>query len=731
MRWPAFLFALACLHAPAPAAIAQTTTHVRRVAEPPRLEEFLDGSVPPDAIAITDFIQREPGDGVPASQNTAAYLSYDDDRLYVVFICRDTEPDKVRARLTRRENFEGDDAVGIVLDTFFDRRRAYIFLVNPLGIQLDGITAEGQEDDYSFDTLWHSEGRLTPFGYIVRIEIPFKSLRFPSTGAQKWGVALARLIPRANETSFWPAITRNIAGFVQQLAPLEGLERISPGRNLQFIPYAAFAAARTPDRAGAYDTDADARTGIDAKLVLKDAFSVDVALNPDFSQVESDEPQVTINERFEVFFPERRPFFIENATYFESPIQLFFSRRVADPQFGGRITGKKSGWALGALAIDDRAAGRRAGPDGVLPGGRAGIAVLRAQRDFGEQSSVGVFVTNRDFDESSSRVASADGRIKLNANWVARGQATYSATRELDGRSWNAPAWFASIGRESRGFQYEASYLDISPDFRVPLGFVQRTDLRQVEQRASYTWRPTSGRVVGFGPEMIAWTIWDHRGRLQEWFVSPEFEVELRGQTSFGIDHREQMELFEGTEFRKRSTELSAASEWLKWLSGSVEYSWGGEVNFDPASGVAPFLGTERSAEIGVTIRPYPALRLDQTYLYSALSVRDPIAARPAARAGDSVFRNHILRTRVNYQFTKELSLRAIVDYGAVLPDTALVDLERRKDTTGDVLFTYLLNPGTALYVGYTDRYENLRERGRFRSSGRQVFVKASYLLRF
>ena len=731
MRWPSFASAAAMVCFCAAVATAQPTVQIQRASDPPEIDDFLQGPPPSAGVEITGFAQREPGDGTPASQSTTAYLSYDDEHLYVVFVCRDAEPDRIRARMTRRENFIGDDAVGVVLDTFYDRRRAYIFLVNPLGIQLDGIVAEGQEDDYSFDTLWHSEGRLTPFGYVVRMALPFKSLRFPAAAAQKWGVALARLIPRANETSFWPYITRRVAGFVQQLATLEGLERISPGRNLQFTPYAAFAAARTPQLVGpSYAADADLRTGLDAKLVVKDAFTVDLALNPDFSQVESDEPQVTINERFEVFFPERRPFFIENATYFDTPIQLFFSRRIADPQFGGRVTGKTGGWALGAIAIDDRAPGRRAIAGLPPAGGRAGVAVVRAQRDFGEQSSVGLFATNRDFGSSFSRVGSADGRVKLNANWVARGQAAFSETAGRDGRAETGAAWFAAIGRQSRGFQYEASYSDIAPDFRVPLGFVRRVDLRQLEQRANYTWRPSAGRVVGFGPEMIAWAIWDHSGRLQEWFFSPEFEVELRGPTSFGVDHREQMELFEGIEFRKRSTELSVRSEWLEWLSGSLEYAWGSEVNFIPAAGVLPFLGSARAIEAGLTLRPYAPLRIDQTYLFSGLAVRDGVNGA-AARQGDTVFRNHILRTRVNYQFTRELSLRAIVDYGAVLPNASLVDLERRKDVTGDLLLTYLLNPGTALYVGYTDRYENFAEPGAFRSSGRQVFVKASYLLRF
>jgi hypothetical protein len=722
---------------------AQPTSHISisRVSEPPRLEDYLNGAPPGAARPITGFVQREPGDGVPASQRTAAYLSYDDDHLYVVFVCHDRQPDQVRARRTRREGFMGDDAVGIVLDTFHDKRRAYIFLVNPLGIQLDGITAEGQDDDYSFDTLWRSEGALTPFGYVVWMAVPFKSLRFPAGADQTWGVALGRIIPRANETSFWPQITRRVAGFIQQFATLEGLERISPGRNIQLIPYGAFAGARFLEPARtAYESEADGRVGLDAKLVVKDAFTVDMALNPDFGHVESDEPQVTINQRFEVFFPERRPFFIENATYFEAPIQLFFSRRVADPQFGGRITGKVGGWALGAIAVDDRAPGRPSVADTSASDGRAGIAVVRAQRDFGEQSSVGLFVTSRDFADSFSRLGSMDGRVKLGANWIVIGQAAFGRTSDVGAEARTGSALFASVRRDGRQFQYSATYEDIDPGFRAPLGFVRRVDIRQISQRIEYNWRPAGGRVVSFGPNLIARANWDHAGQLQDWLVSPDFSLEPKGQTFVGIDHRQEMELFEGIEFRKRSTEIGARSDWLRWVSLAAAYTWASEINFFPAEGITPFLGSARTAQAGVTLRPFPPLRIDQTYLFSGLAVRDRVPQRPGVREGAEVFRNHILRSRVNYQFTRELSMRAIVDSAAVLPNAALVDLARRKDVTADVLFTYLLNPGTALYVGYTDRYESFDSLGAgtaaplsppFRSVGRQVFVKASYLFRF
>lgn len=715
-------------------ALAQPTLRITRVTEPPNIDEYLKGTPPADAVHVTDFVQRDPNDGIPSTQRTEAYVSYDDRSFYVVFVCRDSEPDRIRARLTRRESFGGDDFVGVLLDTFHDRRRSYIFAANPLGIQMDGVASEGQDDDYSFDTLWHSEGRLTPFGYVVWMSIPFKSMRFSAAPQQTWGVAFARAIPRTSETAFWPAITRRVAGTAQQFATLEGLERISPGRNIQLIPYGAFAGARFLDAARTqYDTDVDGRVGLDGKFVIKDAFTLDVALNPDFSQVESDEPQVTINQRFEVFFPERRPFFIENATYFETPINLVFSRRIADPQFGARLTGKRAGLALGALAIDDRAPGRR-----VLPGApgfedRAGVGILRAQRDFGEQSSIGFLATTRDFGPFASRVVSADGRVKLNENWFAEGQAIFSHTASGSAPALNGGAVDASIGRSSRTFTYEAQFTDISPDFRAPLGFVRRVDIREVQQEVGYTWRP-GGRVLRFGPEVRTSAIWNHDGVLQDWFFSPDVGIEFAGQTELELDHRQSMELFEGTEFRKRSTGISFSTDRLSWLSFATDFETGTEINFFPGSGIAPFLARAREASVRVVLRPLAQLRIEQRYLYSGLSLRGAIPERLLERDGSSIFTNHILRTRVNYQFTRALSMRAILDYDTLSPNAALIDEERERRLTGDVLFTYLVNPGTAVYIGYTDRYDRDefdRFRSRFRSSGRQVFVKASYLFRF
>jgi hypothetical protein len=682
-------------------------------------------------IAVTDFRQREPGDGTPVSQATTAYLSYDDANLYVVFVCRD-DPAKVRARVARREEIGADDQVVLYLDTFRDHKRAYFFMINPLGVQLDGIMTEGQDDDLSWDAVWQSDGRVTPDGYVARMTIPFRSLRFPRAPVQTWGVAIGRVIRRSSEEAYWPLLTKRVKGFVPQFAALEGLADISPARNVQATPYSTLARARfLDDDVPAMVTDDDHRLGLDAKLVLRDALTLDATMNPDFSQVESDDPQVTTNQRFDLFFPEKRPFFIENSGYFQTPVNLFFSRRVVDPGAGVRLTGKAGRWAVGAIAINDRAPGRVASPD-PLAGSRAAVGALRIQRELGEESTVGFLVTHRDLEGSFDRALSLDSRLKLGSNWAFAGQLMRSETRELDSARTrrSGTGVLAQIEREGRHFDYTGSYLRFSPDFAVPLGFVQRLAIQQTEHEWKVRLRPDGKAVLNYGPTVSVAYVWDPDGVQLDREIKGEFQVEMVGETELQVEHARAFELFEGIPFRPYSSQVSLATQWLKWLGVDASYQWGTAVNHDPAGALLPFMGRAAEAELGLGIRPTPRLRVDQAVIHSRLDTD----------AGARVFTERLWRTKLNYQFSRFLSLRAIVDYEAEYADTTLFDDDERARQWGaDLLITYLVNPGTALYVGYTDRYENLsifegnveRTRSPTLSVGRQVFVKLSYLWRF
>jgi hypothetical protein len=715
----------------------QETPSVRipKVTKPPRLEDFLNDTPREAEAKVTDFRQFDPGDGDPASQPTTAYLSYDQKNLYAAFVCRD-DPEKIRAHVTRRDALFTDDRVDISLDTFNDHRRNYWFEVNPYGIQMDGTNVNGM-DDLSFDTLWYSEGRLTTDGYVVLITIPFKSLRFPNTPTQTWGILLGRGILRNNEFSNWPYATRRLLpSWAGQFAHLEGLEKISPGRNLQFIPYGLFSSTRYLDPLATgfdYRTKNDGRAGLDAKAVLRDSLTLDMAINPDFSQVESDSPQVTVNQRYEVFYPEKRPFFIENSDYFDTPENLFFSRRIVDPQFGLRLTGKLGHWGVGALAADDRAPGRLV-PEGTPNhDDRAAIGVFRLYRELGTESRLGMLATSRDFGPTSNRVLAFDTRLRLQKNLTLTGQWMGSKTREPFGNWSDGNAAMVRLSQSGRKFHMNTYYQQRSPGFDTQLGFIQRVDMRETGHDMGYLWRPEKSTVVSYGPHISGSAIWDYGGTLTDWRVNPSFMIEMTRNTNIYVGHVESYERYAGIDFRKSSNGFYFHSEWLKWLHLSADIGQGDRINYYPAHGLAPFLAKSFEGTFDITLLPTARLHLNETYIYTRLATDKPTAT--------TIFNNHILRTKANYQFTREFSLRAIVDYNSILPNASLVDLQRTKRLGFDFLFTYLLHPGTALYVGYTDIYENLRQ-DPLRSPGmqwngfpdtsvgRQFFVKFSYLLR-
>jgi hypothetical protein len=720
----------------------------------PSLEDFLEMKPSPGMegklLKLTGFTQRIPRDGDPVSQRTETYLGYDDQNFYAIFVSFDEDPGLIRARMTPRENFRGDDKVDLFLDTFHDERRGYVFTCNALGVQMDGRWTEGRSGgnfDSSFDALWHSSGRITDRGYVVWMEIPFKSLRFPALEEQEWGIVMIRWIPRNNESSTWPWVTTRIQGRLNQGATLSGIENIAPGRSILLIPFGFLRSYRTldardPEQVVFASKSADPDAGLDAKFVIKNRFALDVALNPDFSQVESDEPQITVNRRFEVFFPEKRPFFLENADFFETPINLFFSRRIADPQFGLRLTGKQGPWAIGTLIADDQAPGKRVLPDDPLSGTRAKFGVVRINRDLFREGTVGILYTDREYEGSFNRVGGLDARFKLDPNWIATLHAATSSTQLLNGTRLSGPAYNASIRREGRQYTQETEYLDVSPGFRTDVGFVRRTNIRRISHETGYRFRPEGDYLISWGPSVDALGIWDHSGTRLDWEVETGMSWEFNRQTMFEIawipgQERLRPEDFDGLpesrDYSKDRWEFSFSSQYIPEVNLQVESSFGKAINLAPVGEMSPEPATVTEAEFVLTLRPNPHLRNDNTYILSRLT---------DTGTGDSIFNNHIFRSKWNWQFNREIAIRLIFQYDAVLTNTHLTSLDTEKNFNADFLFTYLVNPWSALYIGYNSNFRNvdliptsfgssLVTTDEFLNNSRQFFIKFSYLFQY
>jgi hypothetical protein len=730
----------------------------------PKLDDF-EGMEPATELArkmlkVDKFVQRDPKDGAPVSQRTEAYLGYTAKNFYAVFMAFDSEPQKIRARMLRRELIDDDDQVGMFLDTFHDRRHAYVFYTNAYGIQQDGLFTENQGPDYSWDTVWRTETKITGRGYMALIEIPFKSLRFKQEATNEWGVILARVIPRNNERSYYPAVSGKLQGWLSQEGTASGFREISPGRNMQFNPYGlagAFRELDNRDPAGERFTGKhlNAKAGLDSKIVIKDSLVLDTTINPDFGQIESDDPQVTVNQRFEVFFPEKRPFFQENSNYFQTPLNLLFTRRIVNPLYGARLTGKIDRWAIGSFVANDQAPGKAVLSPDPLHGNNATIGVLRINREIGKDDSVGFIVTDRELHTAPNsfctvtpcivgfnRVGGVDTQIKINQNWQTNAQAVTSETKFNDGTHESGPAYQVYLQRSSRNLEFNTLYKDVSAGFHTDLGFVNRTDFRRFSNFIAYTKHPEGKRLVSHGPRLFELTLWDHSGTLLNYIVNPSYDVSFQRQTSIGFFGQLEHERLRPSDFSALPQNRDYAhvlwgpyfnTQYFKWLTINGEVDLGTTTNFVPRTG-PPLLANFTAVILRGTVRPSKGLTIDNTYLLSRLL--DPTTNL-------NIFNNHILRSKWNYQFTKEFSLRLIGQYVTTISNPALTTLQNTKTFNGDVLFTYLLHPGTAIYVGYNSDLQNLdpslaqtpdgllRTRSSFINDGRQFFIKVSYLFRY
>jgi len=357
------------------------------------------------------------------------------------------------------------------------------------------------------------------------------------------------------------------------------------------------------------------------------------------------------------------------------------------------------------------------------------------RRDFANQSNVGFMATSRTFAGAGNQVAGGSTHLRIDQNWFLDVQAVGSHDTDLEGARHDGAASVVGLSRNGRSFNLFFNYTGVSPDFRVPLGFVPRTDIHDVGLFWNYRWHPKSGPLTDWGPNSFVDGVWNHAGDLQDWNVRFPVQFNFKKRTNVFYRHALISETVSGLELEQREDLAQVSTSTLRWLSVDASLSVGTRPNYFPAGDLAPFLGDYLDVALGVQIKPVSRLSLSETFLWSRLDGR---AGTPAA--GADIFENRIVRSRANYQFTREWSLRAILDYNSVASNRSVVDLEAGRHVVADILLTWLAHPGTALYIGYTDGYDSaaidparreLTPDGALRSIGRQLFVKSSWLFRF
>lgn len=731
---------------------------IPRIAEPPELADFLS-MTPSPAVAerfasVTGFVQRTPQDGIAARQRTDVYVAYDDRNFYAVFVAFDDEPWNVRANFAPRENIDDDDTVGVLIDTFNDRLTGYGFHSSPLGVQWDARWSEvgGGGYDESFEAVWRTDAERTDSGYVVLMTIPFRAMRFPESSEQTWRIQFERVIPRFSEESHWPPYSQTIDGRLNQAATLVGVRNVSPGRNIQLIPFAFMRSYDVLDPAlpggpGFRDNTED-DVGLDAKFVLRDSLVLDLTYNPDFSQIESDEPQVTVNQRFEVQFPERRPFFLENTDFFRTETPLVFTRRIVDPEHGLKFTGRQGPWGFGTMLIDDEAPGAAMPATDPLYREAADIGVLRVFRDVGQQSRAGALFTERELGGAYNRVAAADSHVRLSDNWSTQLLLVNTDTRTAAGDTFSGRQTNWRFDRSGRHALVHAHWTQQSDGFDAQLGILGRNyqpGTKGLHGNVEYRFWPEGTWIDRIGPRIFHAHQEDLDGQRVYAELSPAMTMEWAGDSNLSIGTNRIRERLRPRDFPGLlATRDYSQERWYVEFGTNVfskagffaYYDMGSVINFVPPIGAQPDLADRTYIHTQVDLRPTDRLRVDTTYIYTRLDER---------AGGAEIFENRILRNRWNYQFTKEMSLRFIAQLEETEP-SARTSLERGRNVNYDVLFRYVLNPWSALYVGYNTNQSNFQvvdlnepngsgamseivRTNDLARDGKQLFVKFSYLL--
>jgi hypothetical protein len=742
-----------------------------------RVDGRLDDDAWEHAALLTSFTQYDPVEGVPASQRTEILVLVDNGAIYFGVRAFDDRADGIRATLAERDEFDrSDDYIRFVLDTFDDQRRAYVFSVNPLGVQGDGIWNEGGGSghmrgmgppiDNNPDFLWESAGLMADWGYGVEVRIPLKSLRFPEVPDQSWGLQVIRKISRNGYQESWAPITNNVANQLTQAGKLTELKNLNAGLFMEINP------VLTGKRIGSYDEDLatylrdspEGDFGLNVTYGLTSNLTLDATYNPDFSQVEADAGQISVNERFALFFPEKRPFFLEGTEIFNLPKQLVYTRSVANPVGGAKLTGKMGSWNVGYLGAVDESF-----DDGV---DNTVANILRVRRDLGASSTLGLVYTDRTrHADDYNRLAGVDARLVLAQRYTLTflGATSVEAGPDLD-RSVGS-LWSARMERAGRGMSLTAEIEDSDHDFNAGSGFLRRTGDTQLTSNLRLNrYGQRGGLVERWGPSLEFQGYWDHddfwAGRgMNEAQAQITTSVSFRGNVSiWGTVQRDFFE-FAGTDYEPffvRDAQgnlapfrpdqgafdaLYGASfnlfvNTLERVRGNVRYSWNSTPIFSSGVGMEP--GLSRSGNLTLNL-------VATRSLGGEVGVRQTTITRK--RDGTEYSSAFIPRVKAKYQFSRALFVRGIFEYSfqrreapldpvsgralAYCSDGTCDDLSATEshDFHLEGLVSFEPSPGTVFYVGYSRQMEDLdpqefRWRD-LRATEDGLFVKVSYRFRF
>lgn len=722
------------------------------------IDGVLDEPVWRQAARLDGFKQYRPVDSRPAEDSTVVLVWYSPTAIYFGILAYDREPGLVHATMSSRDNIASDDEVTIYLDTFNDRRRAYFFGSNPLGVQDDGVRSEGGFSASSFssgtvdrnpDFQYQTKGRRTAFGYVIEMRIPFKSLRYGAGEEQTWGINVDRLTQRTGYEDTWTDVRRASESFLAQSGTITGIHGIHRGVVVELQPEmtAQLPGGRLAD--GSFSRgDVQPSVGGNLRFGFTN-LTIDGTINPDFSQVESDAGLVTVNQRFALFYPERRPFFLEGIELFASPNNLVYTRTVADPAGGAKFTGKFGGWTLAHLTAVDRQTGA---PDAIA-------SLTRVRRDVGANSVAGVTVTDREQSGAFNRVASADTRLLFGGVYYLQAQLAGSATRDsTSGATRTAPLWDLEYDRTGRGWGFNYKVTGIDQGFAARSGFVPRTGVVMAHAFNRFSWYGhrkaliEQGTVYGGLPQ-----IWRYDDFLRRRPIEGNGDLNgllrLRGGWNISGSVIDAFVRFDPASYAQYTLPSSTgrapfipASGVFGAVTGTLNVATPVFQHYEAALGVSAgattiFPEAARGEALNitgtVTIRPTQSTRLFATLAYSRLR---------RARDGSEFARTIIPRLKLEVQPNRALFFRIVAQYrsqrqaaledpvsGLPLAINGVAVAASRSDSLRiDWLASYQPHPGTVVFLGYGSTFDGDRALT-FRNLRREqdgFFVKVAYLFR-
>lgn len=740
MKFPALrqLLAVFALSIPVTQLFAQDSDRflydIPRTSQTPAIDGEVDEREWADATRIDVATEFQPGDSIPAAVGAQALLMENGEILYVAFIADDPNPEAIRAFYRDRDTAWDDDWVGVVLDTFNDERRAYQFMVNPLGVQTDAIQDDinGNEDD-SWNAIWESAGQITAAGYSVEMAIPLKQLRFtPTASEQTWGLDLVRHYPRDRRSriSMKPR-DRDIACYLCQIGKVQGFADLESSRNLEIIPFVTATSVHTrdPEAGTGWQTgEVDPNTGLDVRWGINQDLYLNATINPDFSQVEADSAQLDINNTFSLFFPERRTFFLDGADYFDTAQNLVHTRNIADPSYGTKLTGKTGPHSFGLLNAHDETTSFLL-PDNLssrlvaLQGLETDVNIARYRYDVFSTSSVGALVTDRRGDGYSNTVMALDAvlrpsdadvitmqTVRSESNNPLQVQSDYSQAASL-----SDSFHFLEYRHNDRRWDVWMAYTDVGEDFRADLGFINRVDYNYFVTRVGHSW------------------LRDGESFFTRIRVALDYDV-THDQSGFELE--EEFEVFVNMDGPLQSR--------LDGLFGGSRTFWNGQY-FDEQFNQLSFSFSPRvGLELGLYARVEDIVDFANTRLGRSFRVGPEILLQWGRHLevdleythqefdvdGGRLFNAALTDAEITYQFSNLSFLRFTAQYtdNERNPDLYLRPVQRRnKELSTQLLYSYRVNAATRFFIGYSDAGFQNDRLDRIEQTNRTLFAKFSY----